>query len=251
MTSQEPSPAALTETEPGRSAHSGPRVPGSVKIQSKLLAPKSRGARKNPAPPSISRTTTPTSQQNRPTMANNPLKANTEFRTPTPPRDQARDCETAANPAQSPKQTPPQAGQPSAVPKTTAAPTTATSLPPRTATPAAIPPRPAHPQGSTDRAPASEAASNVGSDSTNEAGREVDRPRRAVRLRSGELRALVAQTLTERQGDGFTVTQLSNMLRRSPGAIANAAERLCEQGVAVRAQHSPRTYRSVSEKAGA
>jgi hypothetical protein len=68
------------------------------------------------------------------------------------------------------------------------------------------------------------------------------------RLRSGELRALVAKTLTARQGDGFTVTQLSNMLRRSPGAIANAAERLCEQGVAVRIAQHPRTYQEAPGK---
>lgn len=62
------------------------------------------------------------------------------------------------------------------------------------------------------------------------------------RLRSGQLRALVAQTLAGRGDDQFTVTQLSNMLRRSPGAIANAAETLCEQGLAVRTQQRPNTY---------
>ncbi|HEY1966502.1 MAG TPA: hypothetical protein VGH89_01035, partial [Pseudonocardia sp.] len=70
---------------------------------------------------------------------------------------------------------------------------------------------------------------------------------RGKRLRSGELRALVEQTLTERVGSEFTVTQLSNMLRRSPGAIANAAEKLCDQGAAVRTSHRPKTYSGALE----
>ena len=74
------------------------------------------------------------------------------------------------------------------------------------------------------------------------------RPDRAGRLRPGELRALLARTLTARPRDGFTVTELSNTLRRSPGALANAAERLCEQGLVVRTRQRPKTYQSAPGK---
>lgn len=73
-----------------------------------------------------------------------------------------------------------------------------------------------------------------------------DQQARPGRLRSGQLRALVAQILAERHNDRFTVTQLSNMLRRSPGAIANAAEKLCEQGLAIRIQQHPKTYQNAA-----
>jgi hypothetical protein len=122
--------------------------------------------------------------------------------------------------------------------------------------PPVIPPRSAHPAtGTVDpRASASAAtipaatipAATIAAGSGRAPGPAADRSGRPHRLRSGELRALVAQTLTARDGGGLTVTQLSNLLRRSPGAIANAAERLCEQGVAARTQQSPKTYRSTS-----
>jgi hypothetical protein len=75
-----------------------------------------------------------------------------------------------------------------------------------------------------------------------------DQPARAGRLRSGQLRALVAEVLAERHNDRFTVTQLSNMLRRSPGAIANAAEKLCDQGLVMRTQHRPKTYQNAAQR---
>lgn len=78
-----------------------------------------------------------------------------------------------------------------------------------------------------------------------------DQQARSGRLRSGQLRALVAQLLAERHNDRFTVTELSNMLRRSPGAIANAAEKLCEQGLAIRIRQHPKTYQNAGESAGA
>jgi hypothetical protein len=65
------------------------------------------------------------------------------------------------------------------------------------------------------------------------------------RLRPGGLRALVADALARRPDLAFTPTQLSNMLGRSAGAIANALVTLCEQGVAVQTQDKPRAYSAV------
>jgi hypothetical protein len=100
---------------------------------------------------------------------------------------------------------------------------------------------PTHTAGAITRiGPANKAARAEGS-------RHHEHKGQGKRLRSGELRALVAHTLTERHGSEFTVTQLSNMLRRSPGAIANAAEKLCEQGAARRTNNRPKTYSGTPE----
>ena len=68
----------------------------------------------------------------------------------------------------------------------------------------------------------------------------------AGRLRPGQLRQIVVTTLVTRAESEFTPAQLGNMLRRSAGAIANALELLCEQGVAVRTVGTPKTYRAAA-----
>jgi len=73
-------------------------------------------------------------------------------------------------------------------------------------------------------------------------------PRVRGRLRSGELRALVAEALGRRPDLAYTPTQLSNMLGRSAGAIANALNTLCERGVAVRTQDTPKTYTAATAR---
>jgi hypothetical protein len=70
------------------------------------------------------------------------------------------------------------------------------------------------------------------------------------RLRPGQLRELVAGALAERPDSELTPTQLSNVLRRSAGAIANALVTLCEQGAVIQTNAKPRTYRTATRPAG-
>lgn len=69
------------------------------------------------------------------------------------------------------------------------------------------------------------------------------------RLRPGQLRELVAGVLAERPDNELTPTQLSNVLRRSAGAIANALVTLCEQGAVIQTNAKPRTYRTATRTA--
>jgi hypothetical protein len=60
---------------------------------------------------------------------------------------------------------------------------------------------------------------------------------------------LVAGVLAERPDNELTPTQLSNVLRRSAGAIANALVTLCEQGAVIQTNAKPRTYRTATRTA--
>jgi hypothetical protein len=229
-----------------------PGTPGAVKIQRKRVTekpPTSRGKyNTSPAPRHTERTPAP----NRPaTTATTPIAATVQLAaSQTPPQ---RRNETSPPPVVALAASPTTAGEtPSA---TTAQPVGRPNSEPSgsaagsgpgaaTATVTALT------SAATQSAP--QAAGSVigdapGTSPTRRPDPHHDRTSRAGRLRSGQLRALVAQTLAARPHDQFTVTQLSNMLRRSPGAISNAAEKLREQGLAVRTQQHPKTYQSAQD----
>lgn len=233
--------AAQNEAGSHHSSRSRPGVAGTVKTPPTLLAPKSQRTKsKRTAPPSTHNTER-TSLPTRSAAAT--AHANTARRASTPPCDDARSDAAAGAAGQLPQRGADSSGSQST--STTAPPTSGDAIPARPVPTSMIPPRPAPVPASTDRSNATLPVT-TGDGSGRAPGRAPGQPARARRLRSGELRALVAETLTARDGDGFTVTQLANLLRRSPGAIANAAERLCEQGAATRTQQNPKTYRSTS-----
>jgi hypothetical protein len=59
---------------------------------------------------------------------------------------------------------------------------------------------------------------------------------------------MVAERLTNDRTLSYTPAQLSNLLGRSSGAIANACVTLCEQGVAVQVKGKPKTYAAAPAK---
>jgi hypothetical protein len=67
-------------------------------------------------------------------------------------------------------------------------------------------------------------------------------------LRPGQLRQMVADHLTAHPGLSFTPAELSNLLRRSSGAISNACVTLCTQGIAVQIQRQPKTYAAANSQ---
>lgn len=67
------------------------------------------------------------------------------------------------------------------------------------------------------------------------------------RLGKGELRALIERYLDENPTLIVTPHQLGKLLHRSPGAVANALEKLTALGAAVRISTNPRTYQSGPE----
>jgi hypothetical protein len=62
------------------------------------------------------------------------------------------------------------------------------------------------------------------------------------RLGHGELYALVAQVLATNPELTYTPAQIGNMMRRSPGAIANALVKLVDHGTARLVVTKPKTY---------
>lgn len=73
--------------------------------------------------------------------------------------------------------------------------------------------------------------------------------RSELRLRKGELRALVLDRLNAEPDAEFTPTALSKQLTRSSGAITNALVRLCLDGQAVETSTRPRRYGAAPRKA--
>jgi len=59
---------------------------------------------------------------------------------------------------------------------------------------------------------------------------------------------MVADHLTVHPGLSFTPAELSNLLRRSSGAISNACIILCTQGIAVQVQQRPKTYAAADSR---
>jgi hypothetical protein len=122
----------------------------------------------------------------------------------------------------------------------------------RSRVPAAAPVRKERTQSTADASPPATTAgppptaSSVTPSTQARAGTPVHRGR----LRPGQLRELVAGALAERPDSELTPTQLSNVLRRSAGAIANALVTLCEQGAVIQTNTKPRTYRTATRTAG-
>ncbi|OIV37394.1 hypothetical protein BIV57_11295 [Mangrovactinospora gilvigrisea] len=67
-------------------------------------------------------------------------------------------------------------------------------------------------------------------------------PAPTAKDRPGQLRARVAQVLTDQAGTALTVTAISRILGRSAGAVGNAAQALVERGEADLAGASPRRF---------
>jgi hypothetical protein len=59
---------------------------------------------------------------------------------------------------------------------------------------------------------------------------------------------MVADRLLDTPAVRYTPSQLSNLLDRSSGAIANACVTLCEQGIAVQVADKPKTYTAAPSK---
>lgn len=69
------------------------------------------------------------------------------------------------------------------------------------------------------------------------------------KLGKGGLGSLVADYLVANPKAEVTPTELSNKLKRSSGAVANALERLVKAGKAVRTSDRPRRYRHKTARA--
>ncbi|WP_309114698.1 hypothetical protein [Saccharothrix sp.] len=62
------------------------------------------------------------------------------------------------------------------------------------------------------------------------------------RLAPGALRGMVEDYLREHAGEAISPNGIGKALRRSPGAVANALEKLVAAGYAVRVSDKPKTY---------
>ncbi|MUL41614.1 hypothetical protein FZ103_10570 [Streptomonospora sp. PA3] len=83
------------------------------------------------------------------------------------------------------------------------------------------------------------------------AAEAAERPQRRTQsgrpvARPGQLRAMVAQHLIEHPHAEFTPGEISKVLNRSAGAIANALEKLAETGEARRTCAAPRRYQAAA-----
>jgi len=75
---------------------------------------------------------------------------------------------------------------------------------------------------------------------------------RAVsRLRSGELRAMVAKVLADNPGTDLTPRTIAHTLNRSSGAVGNACRTLADRGEAELAPSAPMAYRATATTASA
>ncbi|MGW5789242.1 AAA family ATPase [Saccharopolyspora sp. NPDC003752] len=72
-----------------------------------------------------------------------------------------------------------------------------------------------------------------------------------VRLRSGELRRIVAECLADHAGTEFTPRDIAKKLGRSAGAVGNALQVLTDRGEAERTSWAPLRYRATAATAGA
>src|SRR3954464_4077444 len=65
-----------------------------------------------------------------------------------------------------------------------------------------------------------------------------------MRLRNGELRAMVARVLADQAGTGLTPGVIARTLNRSAGAVGNALKVLADRGHAETVSHAPLTYQA-------
>ncbi|WP_029535692.1 AAA family ATPase [Saccharopolyspora spinosa] len=72
-----------------------------------------------------------------------------------------------------------------------------------------------------------------------------------ARLRSGELRRIVAEWLSDHAGTEFTPRDIAKKLGRSSGAVGNALQVLTDRGEAERTSLTPLRYRATAATAGA
>ncbi|MEV0705863.1 AAA family ATPase [Saccharopolyspora sp. NPDC050389] len=72
-----------------------------------------------------------------------------------------------------------------------------------------------------------------------------------ARLRSGELRRIVAEWLTVRAGTEATPREIAKELGRSSGAVGNALQILADRGEAERTSEAPLRYRATTATTGA
>jgi hypothetical protein len=72
-------------------------------------------------------------------------------------------------------------------------------------------------------------------------------PAKPRRLRAGELRGQVEDFLNAHAGGEFGPVPIGRALGRSIGAVANALERLVDDGYAVRTSTSPLRYRASND----
>jgi hypothetical protein len=59
---------------------------------------------------------------------------------------------------------------------------------------------------------------------------------------------MVADHLSAHPTLSFTPAELSNLLRRSSGAISNACVILCTQGIAAQVKQRPKTYAAATSR---
>ncbi|WP_156755867.1 AAA family ATPase [Actinokineospora pegani] len=71
------------------------------------------------------------------------------------------------------------------------------------------------------------------------------------RLRSGELRAMVAKVLADNTGTGMTPRGIAHILNRSSGAVGNACQTLQDRGEAATVSTAPLTYTATATTANA
>ncbi|KAF4408922.1 MarR family transcriptional regulator [Streptomyces lycii] len=71
-------------------------------------------------------------------------------------------------------------------------------------------------------------------------------PGEKKRLAPGALRQMVIEHLAAHPGEAFTATKISRVIEKSSGAIANALEKLVNQGIAEQVSDKPRTFRRTS-----
>jgi nitric oxide reductase NorQ protein len=65
-----------------------------------------------------------------------------------------------------------------------------------------------------------------------------------IRLRNGELRAMVARVLADQTGTSLTPGDIARKLNRSAGAVGNALKVLADRGHAQTVSHAPLTYQA-------
>jgi hypothetical protein len=126
-----------------------------------------------------------------------------------------------------------------------------------TAAPSNLPPAPTTPDGHPEPAPAGHSTTGDADNADPASGgttvpHTADRFPRTVnrsgtpRLAAGALQGMVEDYLTEHPGE-HGPTAIGTAIGRSPGAVANALERMVATGAAVRTRENPKRYRRADQ----